>query len=295
MWQRPFNESGFDWVTNDVMLSLGPTATTWREADTYDRVIMPRGYDYPTAFTDPTSRHQVTYAVSNDGFLTMTSGLLQQCTCMQGSFMACGGGICAPRPTAPITTGKAMSFTWDPRNQRTVSVWVEQRRDDGVGDREVRLSVGYIGDGLLPTSDGLGVYSLVTPGVACNPLVGTGYNCIVVYADAQAGWDSVNIRVRRFYATAGTRRFSIVLDPNIYNLFPANARTASRIAAWWHEGYYWVAIRPVNAGQILNVVRSVSGGSWTNMTPVGFPSIDVGPSAVSYWTGDNFIVYGIGF
>jgi hypothetical protein len=64
--------------------------------------------------------------------------------------------------------------------------------------------------------------------------------------------------------------------------------TASAIAAFFHNGAFYLAVRSMSGGQNVIVRKSTSGGA-TWATDTGFPTSYsiTGPQAVSYWTNNN--------
>ena len=97
-----------------------------------------------------------------------------------------------------------------------------------------------------------------------------------------------DVRIKRFSASPTTNRYVIDIDSATYAV-SANVRTASRIAAWHHDGEFWLALRMERVGQEVEMFHSVDGAIWSHVVGNVCYS-DVGPSAVSYWTGDNYLV-----
>lgn len=70
-------------------------------------------------------------------------------------------------------------------------------------------------------------------------------------------------------------------------------RIASRIAAWYHNGNFYVAIRPIRTGQQLEVFQSADGATWTVVVGSWQGAYTTtGPAAASTWTtGNNVLMY----
>jgi len=165
---------------------------------------------------------------------------------------------------------------------------LNQDRTDDDENREIRISVGYINDGLLPnqlTIDDLD--SWVPPGVACDDGAAGGYDCILVYADES---ETVGqLYVRRFSAV-GSMPYSLSVDSPTYTVGMAGTvRTAGRIAAWYHNSKFWIAFRPINQGQELAIMNSTNGSSWNVVGSYGYTAI--GPSATTAPTGVSIVAY----
>ncbi|MFQ5881841.1 MAG: hypothetical protein ACE5I9_05145 [Candidatus Methylomirabilales bacterium] len=256
-WNRNFIPS-----TNSTIAGwrvIGPVAANWLEDPSRDRIFYSSGLEVATDFG--WGKHPLQQVHSTDGFQTNR---------VYGSLDEYGVGR--------IHTGRPVALAWDDYNDKTAFVWVNQTRSDGPDDREVRVSVGHTGNMQINTSDTLGVRSSVTPGIACQAFQAGSYDCILAYVPHEDTHGEVFIH--RFWAHLNGRQTVLHIDPTGPRWLMGNTRTASRIAAWRHDGLFWVAIRPMRSGgQEIEVFSSPDGASWTWHGRFGPTAI--GPSAVS--------------
>jgi len=272
---------------------LGITIGTTHEEPTWARLFWPKQDEWPRY--QWTATHSVKYKFSDDGFATSgRTGELVHCRNMIGWMQ------CAPTwayyEIAVVQTAKPLAVAWDNLNQRTVFAWVHQDRDYAPWsrNRDVKIAFGYIGHiqgaWMLPQPDDAGVKSSVSPGVACSAGRAAGYDCILAYVDDTDPLASV--RIKRFSGRQGAYRYELVAEPGSRQLM-ANVRTASRIAAWYHDNNFYIAIRPIRTGQQLEVFQSVDGATWTVVVGAWTGAYTTtGPSAASTWAiGNNVLMY----
>ena len=186
-----------------------------------------------------------------------------------------------------VYSGKGIAVAWDDYNQRTVNVWVNQNRLDNSDDRELMVSVGHINHYRLPEPDGFGVRSSVTPGLACkdNAAAG-GYDCVVAYVDTSNSYNQVSVR-RFINFQSGNRYYALSGSTSLVS----NAYTSERIALWYANGKFWLALRGSSPGQSIAVYSSPDSLTWTAES-YNVGTSPIGPSAVGYYTGSiNILVY----
>jgi hypothetical protein len=267
--------------------SIGPTPTVWREDDSIDRVFYtyyyPLSGDYTVNESIP-----VSYVRSSNDFQNRTSGGLYRCNSMT-SWMSCSS-------TSRITSAERIAVAWDDLTNRSVTVWADLDRADNASNGDVNISTGYIYHTTIPEPDSIGVSSSVSPGVACKAYQAYGGNdCIVAYVDQN---DNLGrIRVKTFYNLPYTS--SPPYRYKIYNVqgggvLDQNMRTASGIAAWYQNGYFYLAFRPTWTSQNLAVYYSYNGyQNWTQSSSFGSSTYSVtAPSAASCYAGSyNTLVY----
>ena len=227
--------------------------------------------------------HRVHHHRSANGFRTMLSGVVSECSVMN-SFMACRSGLA-------IASSKQVAVSWDNHTNRTVFAWVNQNRLNNAATGQVRVAVGNVLPALLPTADTIwNVRSSVAPGLACEANAvkncsGVSYDCMIALVAPDN--PAMTIRVYRFSAVQSGLRYVLNVSPDYWEF--ANIAIVSRIAAWRHNGRFWLAYRDLAANQNLGVVSSVDTNGWSVTSVPSYT--DVGPSAVSYWNSDNEIVF----
>ncbi len=252
------------------------TEATFREDRRQDRVFWITPEEFPTAL-DQASSHRIRYLRSSDKFNTVTSGTLKECSSMTG-FMTCSSHDY-------IHSGKAPAVSWDYEVNRSIFAWVYQNRANDFSSREIRISVGYVDNFILPPAYRTGIQSNVTPGIACRTNRAAGHNCLMAYVDQTDGLQ--RIKLRRFTPFRTTFQYSLAWHPTTTTF--AGASTASRIAVWYHDDRWWMSYRTNSPGQTVQVFVSNDTFNWTSLTPPSYT--DVGPAAISYWTGNNTLFY----
>jgi len=273
-WNRQLSMSNnaLSGLSNDVP-SLANVV--WREDETMDRIFTTSTLEYPTSY-DADSDRRISYVRSSDGFSTRYTGSLSYCTTMS-SWMTCTG-------TTYATSGKAVGVAWHDGLSRSVTAWASQVRADDSQTNKVYVSVGYINNLTVPTPDYMGVQSVIPPAVACKDLA-SGYDCILAYVDQTERY--YDVKVLRFNISAGGTRYSVTIDGTKYT---PGVRTDSRVAAWYHDGKFWIAARSSWYEDAIYVYYSTAGSSWTSAGTVGTSA--VGVSAASYWnSGNNVLLY----
>jgi hypothetical protein len=259
----------------------GFTAASFREdAAKQDRLFWIDHLEFPDAPQTIHSSHRVRQRRSTTGFSTSSANTLRECTTPSG-FLTCAA-------SSPIQTGKPPAVAWDDATNRSVFVWAHQNRLDDAASQRVRVAVGYVDDQTLPPAQALDVQTVAAPGVACKAdQAGWFYDCIVAVVPQT---DALfNVQIRRFQAQAGANGYTLVNDPFVTTLI--NTPTAGRIAVWYSDSQdeFFIAFRSLLTDQGVSVLSSDDTLSWT---PVPFITYsDVGPSAVSYYTGDNSLLY----
>ena len=264
------------------------TNGTFQENTSIQRVFVSTIEDYTTN-GDVSSTHWLWQYRSSSGFQqgTISSGVLKECTNMDG-FMSCPAFF-----QKTISTNKHVAVSWNNYNNRTVFAWVNQNRANALSTGQVRVSVGMVSDYVLPTADTLnGVQSSVSPGLACeayavNSPEGAAYDCILAVVAPED--PAMHVRVYRFWAYASSQayRYSLQISPNYVNLIVA--QTASRIAAWRHNGQFWIAVRQLSANQNLRMYYSADSTIWQQLVLGSYS--DVGPSASSWSSTDSRLLF----
>ena len=267
------NSSDFYFDYSSVM----PRPVVWRDRTIgRDRLFWTDWLEVPN--WNPNGLHLVRQRYSDNSFATSTTQYMQVCNTMTG-WMTCSS-------KSNMVSGKPITVAWDDSISRSHTVWTRQTRNNTTAEREVLISTGSVSDITVPVPTSLGVQSAVSPGVACKNGAAGGYDCVVVYND-----DS-NIlsltQAQRFSAYAGSNRFELDLEGVERNV-STGSTTFNSIAVWYHNSYFWVALVSIYPNHPIRVFRSTNGATWSLFT--SFPSSPVGPSAVSYWTGNNQLVW----
>lgn len=226
--------------------------------------------------------HRVRGRRSSDGFVSGTTAFLDQCSTMSGD-MTCTN-------TAPVVSSFSLATAWHDTLSRTVTAWAHQDRGNNTNSHAVRIAVGSVGETTLPVHDtltdaGAPVQTNVAPGLVCKNNQANGFDCMVAVVPQS---DSLGvIRVYRFSVAKSGNRYVITMDPTSTLL--SGERTGNRIAAWHHENRFWIAFRSLNGSQPLQIRSSADTLTWSGSGPGG--NIDAGPSAVSYSTTNNQLMY----
>jgi hypothetical protein len=260
----------------DRRVGIGPRATSWNEDSTMERTFYSNWTDTPTAY-DWSSSHRVSYVRSSDGYsASEIMGSLSHCTSMNG-FLTCAA-------TTPVNSSRMLSVSYATGAGRSVTAWVNQNRLDDTNDHEIKVAVGYVNNTTLPTPSGLGVGSLVSPGLACLNNAASGYDCMIAYVDPTDDYHTV--RVKRFSPMLGVTHYLLSVDSTTTSL---PVRSSSSLAAWASQGRFWLAIRPAEADQETLIYSSADSVSWTKEGTTWGYSV-VGPSVASQWTGSNIVL-----
>lgn len=262
---------------------IAPTEATWREDASWSRVFWPSHVEDPVESW--ASNHPVQTFYWQDGFSPWGYTMLRQCSEMSAWM------YCPYAATERVYSGKPVSVAWNSAIGRSVFTWVHQDRSNytyGINYKHnmVKVAFGYVDNYTITQPDELGVFSSVAPGVTCATGRAGGYDCIMAYVPDTDTWNHVYIK--RFSANAAGNRYAVQTEPGIRRMY-FGARTASRIATWYHYGKFWIAIRSLRSGQPLDVYSSVDGSSWAYEGEQGYSAI--GPTAVSYWGGNNVLMY----
>ena len=295
-------ESGGAWKYNPsaneekldiaVGTSIGLVAAPWREEEFTDRVLFA---NYWTTFDyyDRDSRHYISYLKSANGYLTQEYHNLHHCNYMRD--FTCD-------QMSQVFTSKRMAVSWDPIQQLTIFAWAHQDRMDQSENETLYLSAGYVNDWTISQPDPVtintqhgirNIKSIVGPAVACsNDYNPEGRNCIVAYVDNNETLNDIHIQ--SFSVTSSSDRY-IISDFTFQRSIGPNCRTASSIAAWHHQGKYWIAFRPIESynGQKIVVYSSTNGITWDYEHSFGEHYSVTGPSAISQYpeSRTNIIVY----
>ena len=278
-WLSNHDVSTAECTGADSQAGIGATAALWREDESVDRVFY-ASHDESPAF-EPDATHSAKQTRSLDKFVTQNVTNLLECSSMSG-FMTCSS-------TATIRTGQALAVAWDHRNDRSVTAWTRQSRDDSSTDRRIFVATGQVSTNVVPVATDLGVNSIIPPAVTCaSSFTSTSYDCIVAYVPDDDR--DHQIRIRRYRAAAGSTRYGLTVDPTIH--LPHSAlRTASRVALWYKAGYYFLAARTLSPGQAMELWQSADGATWTSVAS-NFGYSATGPTAVGYWAGStNMVTY----
>jgi hypothetical protein len=235
--------------------------------------------------------HQVNMRRSTDNFVTDSFTKLRVCNGMTG-FMQCSAST-----AIVVNSALPLAVAYHEGLAQTVVAWVNQNRQNDTSSHAVKIAVGSISDTLLPVpedltdSTGNRVQSNVTPGLACSTRAANGFDCIaaVVRQDDALG----TITLYRFSVARNNQRnkYAITMDPNstAVQVGGTSARTGNRIAAWFQSGKFYLGFRTLNDNQPLHVWSSADTLTWAANNFGG--TVDAGPSAISYWTGDNQLLY----
>jgi hypothetical protein len=286
-WTRSLNTLDTNCTLADNRMGIGPTARLWLEDMSTDRVLYASYGEAPEY--DLNARHFGMVHWSSNEFLNEGLWWLSHCGSMT-DWMTCG----ATQP--PVYTGKAMGVGWDAGNSRTVFAWAHQNRLSDSADGEVRVAIGYINDAVLPQPTLMGVRTTAPPAVACGPTstAAGGHRCILAYVNKNNPWNEISII--RFTPSQGAMRYELSTAPahlacEAPLVVPCS--TGSRIAAWYHDGKFWLAYRPTRLEeQPLQVINSTNGfvnGGYNYVGSFGYSAI--GPSVGADWTANNQLVY----
>jgi hypothetical protein len=227
------------------------------------------------------AQHRMRTRYSTNGFLTSTGSQVSECQSMSG-FLTCGLSI-------PIAATRAPAVAFDDYSDRSVFAWTHQSRALKSRNRQVRVAVGYTSNNTVSIAEDLGVQSIAAPGVACKSFQAAGsYDCMVAAVSEED--TNFNIQIRRFWASNNGQRYTLQRDPNVTTI--SGAPTAGRIAAWYKddEQAWFIAYRSLASNQPLTVLRSTDTLTWTQVSSFSAYS-DIGPSAASYSTGFNALLY----
>jgi hypothetical protein len=254
-----------------LLVSAGFRDLVFRENETRKYIAYAQKTETPA--NSVYARFPVTYDYSDDLFSTYGSGTLQYCL-----DAACSS-------VDALYTGKMLSVAWDDWNNRSVVAWLKQDRQNEAQNRELMLSFSA-GDGTLGYTTDVGAKSSVAPGLACKAFQAGGFDCVLAYVDEADGYYSV--RVRRFWYNSGAFPGpSPMWDAQVPYV---GTSTASAITTFFHNNAFYVAVRSMRPDQNIVIRKSTDGGAtWADDT--GFPTSysATGPSAVSYWTGNNML------
>jgi hypothetical protein len=265
-------------ATNAIGLSSG----LWREDSATDRMFYSFWDDDGTGMT---SNHLLRTVTSTNKFSSApTISNLSYCTGMS-AWMTCSG-------TTNTHSAHRVAVGWLANIGESVTVWTEQdHSSSATSTNEIKIAVGTVNSSTLPDPSDTGLYSSVSPGVACFENFSGTLDCVLVYvpmSDTRNGVVS-----RRFSVTAQSNSYSIGWNLNSDYDFPAGTRTSGAIAVWYSLSHskFFAAWRSTSAGQRIEVASSTDGASWSFVT-YGLDATVAGPSAASMWRGnDNIIVY----
>jgi hypothetical protein len=261
-------------------IGIGPRTVIFLEDPIWDRVFYGENDDYGIYKV-----HRVRYSRSDDEFETYTPGVMNHCTGMDGWYSCISWEY-----QEYLYSTLPISVTWSDSVGRSVFAWVDQKRTDEYPDRQIRISVGYIEHWLLSWSPTIDAKSDVGVGVVCRSrsITGLPYECFVAYTGYEDPY--ARVRIKRFNIALVPGYTYYVAEESGYTYLPYDgAKTRSSITAWWHDGYFWVAIRSIWYGQDILVYKSSDMINWTFEGRYGYSV--VGPTAVSYWHGNNVLVY----
>ncbi len=241
------------------------TPAVWREQPSVNRVF------YSKAEPGRDGIQSVRVRRSVNGFQNEIDEALEECTNSTG-FLSCS-------TSQPVQSAARVAVAWDDYNSRSVTAWIRQDRSQFVN--EVRVSVGMAGDALLPQSSpilvsGQPLTSTVAPGLVCKMYEADNYDCMLAVVP---GDDPLRrVTIYRFWVNESGSGHTLHVDPNATQL---SASTGSKIAAWYHDGEFWLAYRTMYPGQYVQVMRSANSVDWTAMS-----SNAVDPSAMV--SGNSF-------
>jgi hypothetical protein len=241
----------------------------------------------------------VNFVRSADDFVSMSADTpLEYCTSQYLGSQAC----VSETAVAQVLAIGRVTFAWDPVHDVSIVAWVRDSNDLTSVNRygDVLLSIGpgtlAADDAVLPKPQVLpsAVRSVVPVGVACADQ--GEYNCVLLYVGRAD--PTLQLMARNFRVAPGTGQ-----EPFLAHLDPAgstavNTSTFSRsftgaaIAAWFNDGYFWVAIRSAGRRQPLRMYRrAVSSSSWSAWLTDQDATV-VAPSAPAFLDpGVNQITY----
>lgn len=264
----PYTAKSFEtsWSTNT-------RTQVWREyGDTKAYVTYPTVKDWPTSLT--TGIHQLRYVVSDDGFTTATRGNMSYCQDM-ATWNSCSG-------TVPLYSARPISVTYNETLNVDVVAWLAQDPAAPNSYGSVYLSTQRVDDATLgePDKNSLSGRSVVS--VACGD---TGYvdDCVLVHGGPfmavrtfHLNWSSTEKRYVPIYTYQETLQVA----------------TGNQVALWWSNDKFWLAYKSAEAGQPIRILSSATGNAGTWSASSANPGFSVtGPSAVSYWNGNNALMY----
>lgn len=130
--------------------------------------------------------------------------------------------------------------------------------------------------------------SSVSVGLACGaPFQASQSDCIVAYVDRDDPKYSVQIALVYGVHDAATNTWSPTVTPGV----TLNVSTVSDIAAWYHDGRFWLAVRRPDDDEPAEVLHSVDGVIWSAGPLLG--TALMGPSAQSVFTGGGTKIFKI--
>ena len=259
-------------VYSDSYTSMPVVAGVWREAPLTDRVFYSSHLNYPTD-GNQLGVNRMRVAWSSNKWASQSSAELSHCNGSSG-FMQCSS-------TLPVTTGKRIAVAWDPVLAKSHTAWVHQNRLNDVYEHRMKIATSYVSNSTLPGPTTLQVQAASGPGMACREA--SGYNCILAYMPNEPS-EQGSIKVRRFYGQQGSSRYYVVFEAATQTL-PSGSGSFNPIAAWHHDGYFWIGVRSMSPNAPIRVFRSTTGTSWSFFEEFG--SSAVGPSAASYFLNNN--------
>ena len=280
IWTKFANESNENvFMTNGAKMAFSPTAMSFKD-DTSNRdfVYYNNGTaEYPINYNATSSRRLIRRYSS--AFETSNSSELfvRRCNGMSSS-SSCSNSI-------NILTVDRPSYAWNDWLNQSHFLWLETDKSNPSNHKKIQIASGQISDSVFPEPVNLNnARSAVTPGLACKSFDAGGYDCIIAYVDPD---DSLaTISVERFYIDQPGTYHAMNREGTIYTVDYYTARTHSPIAAWWHDGDFYIAFRSAETGQPVRVWKSDEGDSWTQLGSVSIDSF-VGPSALPQQQGNS--------
>jgi len=280
-------------------VGIGYVDSVWNELGRENQRILFSDYlDLPSPSAGVATR-RVRYVRSLSEFATGTqfTGGLHHCNAM-GTWTA--GGMTCSGGTSPVSSARAvgigrLGLSQDDQESVTLIAWADNTGTGLATDRRVRVAISTVSQTVVPVPDFPAAYggvirTNVAPAVACSLDTAVPFHCILAYVDS-ATRDN-RVKVVRFDVGATTTRYVVQMEtPSVVYLPNTSFTTASRIAAWRSEDYFWLAAKQTTtAGQPIHIYRSLTGSSWTKVGTDWGTTIG-GPSAVSWAvSNDNVIV-----
>jgi|GEM_PF-2304187 len=276
---------GIGWTNSDNISSIsnydgaGASDFVVKEHDEDRQILLnlPR-HGYPSNY-DRYEKHSPRWVISSNEFNSEVYSDMRHCTHFAG-FMNC---IASEKVYAGLPVSVAHHDTLD----ATVFAWVNQTRDGSSDDHEIFVAAGRAADGVVGKKFASGVKSLVQPGIACKNNDAAGYDCVVVYVDINSS--SYAVMVKRLYILSGVSHYNVYFNSLAFAV-GSGVRSANRVAAFHHDGDWWVAVKRMEYGNDIYLYTSSNGSSWTHKTTIATDAI-TGPSAVGWRTTDNLISY----
>jgi hypothetical protein len=279
-WTRGIGSSNSDNISSmSYKDGAGATDIVVKEHDENEQVIIniPR-YGLPVTYNQD-EKHSPRWVISGNEFDSESYANMYHCTVFSG-FLNCLG-------YERVYSGVPVAVSHHDSLDASVFAWVNQTRSSSSSNHEINIAVGRAADGIVGKRYTTGIKSLTSPGLACKNNDASGYDCVLAYVDLDSS--SYLVRTRRFSVSAGSQYYTVSMDPATYTI-GSSVRSANRVAAFHHDGDWWVAMKRMETSDDIYLYKSTNGSTWTYNTRI-YTSAITGPTSVGWRTSDNIIAY----